>query len=79
MTRHTIVHIRVLSLTARRAIDQVRRLGARWAPLGRTLALWRHRRRTRAELHLIAGHQLNDLPFDTSTILHERGKAFWEE
>jgi uncharacterized protein YjiS (DUF1127 family) len=50
-----------------------------WAALSRTLALWRHRARTRAELGLIPGHQLNDLPFDTSAAVNERAKPFWRQ
>lgn len=80
MTRHAMVPSKplIMSLTARRAIDDLRRPGEIWTMLRRTWALWRHRARTRAELRLIPSHQLNDLPFDTSAIVSERKKAFWK-
>ena len=79
MIRQAIVPLRplILAVPARHAID-LRRPGEMWAALRRTLALWRHRARTRAELRSIPGHQLNDLPFDTSATLNERAKPFWK-
>ncbi|HLH91710.1 MAG TPA: hypothetical protein VKX28_24940 [Xanthobacteraceae bacterium] len=68
------------AVTARRAIADVRRwLGEMWASLCRTLALWRHRARTRAELRSIPRHQLHDLPFDTAVTLNEQNKPFWKQ
>jgi uncharacterized protein YjiS (DUF1127 family) len=70
---------------ARRAIDDAGRLAetwaatcvTTWAALRRTLALWRQRARTRAELRQIPDHLLSDLPIDTSTLLIDRSKPFW--
>jgi uncharacterized protein YjiS (DUF1127 family) len=67
---------RLLSATPRRAINDTRWLGERWAALSRTLTLWRQRARSRAELDLIPHHRLNDLPFDTAMIVSERNKPF---
>lgn len=64
---------------ARRASDDGRRLGEMWAALCGTLALWRHRARTRAELRSIPSRQLRDLPFDTAETLNEQGKPFWKQ
>jgi uncharacterized protein YjiS (DUF1127 family) len=80
MTGRAIVTPRLLvvAVTARRALDDVRRPGAMWAALRRTLALWRHRARTRAELRSIPAHQLKDLPFDAQAALSEWTKPFWK-
>jgi len=67
------------SATARRAINLDRGSGEGWATLRRTLALWRERARSRAELRRMPDHRLTDLPLDTSAILNERDKPFWKE
>jgi uncharacterized protein YjiS (DUF1127 family) len=81
MTRDALASLRPLAVSdiARRSTNDAGQLAERAAALGRMLAVWRHRARTRAELDLIPSHRLNDLPFDTSTIWNEREKPFWKE
>jgi len=79
MTQNAIMPTKphLLAATARRAVNGARGLGERWAALRRTLALWRERARSRADLDRIPAHRLNDLPFDKSMISSERNKPFW--
>ncbi len=81
MSRHAMAHDKPFlpSAMAWRAMSDARGLGERWAMLGRTLALWRRRARSRAELDRIPKHRLNDLPADMSAIQSERAKWFWQE
>jgi uncharacterized protein YjiS (DUF1127 family) len=81
MSRHAMVSSTPLmvAVAARRAIDDVRWPGETWAAVRRTLALWRQRARSRAELRSIPSHQLHDLPFDTAETLNEQGKPFWKQ